>query len=277
MGDEQVLSPSDFADELRKYFKGELMLPPSLTASVSKKKEWLARGGQTAIFSARTADVEKAFARAVAIYKKTVISIVDKLRPKYVGFEGMSWEEFKAATLRCLFPLRDDDVLFRHEVKRTADRATGYFNGIIKRERVIDPDRIEKKLYHRWWIELLNAGAKMETTKEMITAVSDELRRAKQEMQDLANEVTTVGELVSVKLAKQLDNIRNKRGAVTRELQDVLIPLKALRTFFDEGGDQDVNRLEKLNALCSQLEGFHRSGALSGLVTALQTMSRAPA
>jgi hypothetical protein len=228
------------------------------------------------VVSLKSADVERVFAKTLKAYRETVVSVIDKLQDKYVGFEGMSWEEFKAETIACLFSARDDEAQLRRDVKRISDRASGHFTGILKRELAIDPDRIEKKRYHLWWIELLNAGAKMETTKEMIAEVNDELRRAKQEMQDLANEVAMVSELVSVKLAKQLETIRNNRMTAVRELQDVLAPLKALRAFFDDGGDHDVNRLEKLNALCTQLEGFHRSGVLSGLVTALQTMSREP-
>jgi DNA-binding Xre family transcriptional regulator len=182
----------------------------------------------------------------------------------------MTWDAYKTATIRAALSTNDEgEAKLRRDVKSFyARRNKGYFTGILNRELA----RTDKPFFHRWEIELLNAGEKMEKTNEMIGAVTDELRKAKQEMQDLANELVNIQEIVSVKLARQLDAIRNHRMASVRELQDILAPLKALRSFFDDGGERDAARLERLNALCSELERFHRSGALSGLVTALQVI-----
>lgn len=117
----------------------------------------------------------------------------------------------------------------------------------------------------------------METdeVKKMMASTTLEMEKAKSILQDLANEVTAMTEIIEPALTRQIVALRSARMAVVGEVQAALPAFREVRAFFtDANYDRELAQLERFVAACSKLKELKDSGALDAIQNCMVAMSK---
>lgn len=105
--------------------------------------------------------------------------------------------------------------------------------------------------------------------KELLKQSNDELERSKKILQDLANEVTAMTDIVQPALEKQIGALRSARMSTVNEIRESLSSLREIRKFFIEDDyEVEMNRLERFVKLCRELQELKAAGVFDAVCDA---------
>lgn len=114
--------------------------------------------------------------------------------------------------------------------------------------------------------QISRGGQCMEQTKELLTAVNDEMQQSKKILEALVNDVKALGDVVGPALLKQATDLRNSRMTATTEIQLSLTALREIRKFFLESDyDKEMGRLERFLAACREFKALKADGTLDAV------------
>jgi phage-related protein len=109
--------------------------------------------------------------------------------------------------------------------------------------------------------------------QSIATSVS-ELENARTAVQDLANELASVIDVIEPALADQVGRLRASRMASVGELQQIASAVREVRLMLlSKDAGLAIERGEKLLTILRDLEDFRASGALDAFAKAFATVS----
>jgi hypothetical protein len=109
-------------------------------------------------------------------------------------------------------------------------------------------------------------GMKMDETVALLGAVTDEVKKAKEELEDVKNQAFAVSDVLLPEMLSHVKRLREVRMSVTDEMRQSLQALRDVRMFFMESDYAvEVARLERFVALCRELQELKRDGTLDAL------------
>ena len=116
------------------------------------------------------------------------------------------------------------------------------------------------------------AGVYMEQLLSELTGVRDELEEAKKTVQNLTNDIGTIGQLLEPELLKMIKNIRDHRQTISVELKKSLEIMKEVREFLlDKEHAEEMEKFKELVGWAAKLKKYSEDGTLDALVdTALK-------
>ncbi len=118
-------------------------------------------------------------------------------------------------------------------------------------------------------VNLIRVGVQMETNNELLRELTEEVARSSETLRKLADEVIAMGHVVGPELHRQVTELRDSRMAVVREVRESLTALRDLRAFFLESTyETEIGRLERLVALCRELEQVRATGVFDAVCDA---------
>jgi hypothetical protein len=110
---------------------------------------------------------------------------------------------------------------------------------------------------------VINAGGRMEDTAEMMRLVSEDLKKARSEMDRTCKEVSTLTDVVLPLLHTNLQNIRSTRMSVENECRQCLTALRDVRKFFLESDYKtEIDRLNEFLELFARIKQLQKDGTL---------------
>ena len=100
---------------------------------------------------------------------------------------------------------------------------------------------------------------------KMLETTNKEMETAKRVLQELANEVTALADIVQPALEKQIASLRSARMATVNEIQS-LTAMRDIRKFFLEADYAvEMERLERFVRLCRDLQELKASGVFDAV------------
>ena len=110
------------------------------------------------------------------------------------------------------------------------------------------------------------AGSIMEQETALLEAAHKELSITKQTLQELANEIRAVHDIVAPQLLAQAQSLRSARMTVVADLREAMTALRDVRKFFLESDYAvEMARLERYVALCRELQVLQQQGVLDAV------------
>lgn len=107
----------------------------------------------------------------------------------------------------------------------------------------------------------------MEENALLLTALNKELTESKAILQNLANEIRAVQDIVGPALMAHAQQLRSARMTVVSELQTSLVALREVRKFFLESDYADeMDRLERFVRVCKEVQVLKQSGVFDAVV-----------
>lgn len=101
---------------------------------------------------------------------------------------------------------------------------------------------------------------------KMLAETNQQMETSKKLLQELANEVTALAEVVQPALEKQIAALRSARMATVNEIQQTLVALRDIRKFFLEDDYQkELERLRDFVELCQLLKELKEAGVLDAV------------
>ena len=106
----------------------------------------------------------------------------------------------------------------------------------------------------------------METTAEGLKVVAEELRAAKELVEQFSNEFMEVSRFVRTRNEEHIKELREMRMATVREIRDSLSALHDIRRFFlEKDYEQEMLRLERFVAVCRELQALRANGTIDAI------------
>jgi DNA-binding transcriptional ArsR family regulator len=101
---------------------------------------------------------------------------------------------------------------------------------------------------------------------KMLDETNRQMDQSKKILQELANEVVSLAEVIQPALDKQISALRSARMTTVSEISQSLTVLRDIRRFFlEEAHVQEMERLERFVAVCKELERLKKDGVLDAL------------
>lgn len=114
----------------------------------------------------------------------------------------------------------------------------------------------------------------MNDTQAMIKESADECREAKVVLEDLANDIRALNDVVGPTLADHIKAIRSARMTAIAEIQQTLIAMKEIRKFFLDGDYQfEMDRLKKFVEICRAIKALKEDGTLDAICNSAVAMA----
>lgn len=111
--------------------------------------------------------------------------------------------------------------------------------------------------------EILGIGGSMEDMAKLLKEVNSEVQESKKILQNLANEVRAVSDIVGPVLVNQVKELRSSRMAAVSEINQSLKALQDIRTFFLESDyEKEMTRLKEFVGICQDLRMLKQDGTL---------------
>lgn len=112
----------------------------------------------------------------------------------------------------------------------------------------------------------------MSDIDKMLADTNSEMEKSKRVLQDLANELTALVEIVQPALERQTQALRNARMTAVAEVTLSLQAFRDLRKFFIEDDyEKQMQRLERFVDLCLKMKALKDDGTLDAVAdTALR-------
>lgn len=102
----------------------------------------------------------------------------------------------------------------------------------------------------------------------------EDFEKSKVAIQDLANELASVADVIESALADQVKRLREARMASTNEIGRIVDAVRELRGLLaSKEAEQMVNRAERLLAVLRELEEFRACGALDAFSKAFSVVT----
>lgn len=109
---------------------------------------------------------------------------------------------------------------------------------------------------------------------KILNDTNHEIEQSKKILQDLANEVMSLADVVQPALEKQIAALRSARMATVSEIRESLSALRDIRKFFIESDyETEMERLERFVKVCRELQSLKRDGTLDSLVDTILRLS----
>ncbi len=109
-------------------------------------------------------------------------------------------------------------------------------------------------------------GQAMEETRALLEEANEEVTKSKEVLEDLANKIKSLAEIVIPELHKQSEVVRASRMSVVREVSLSLDAFKDVRKFFlDKDYKNEMERLERFVAICKELKELKEQGVLDAV------------
>ena len=101
---------------------------------------------------------------------------------------------------------------------------------------------------------------------KMLEQTNREIEQSKKLLQELANEVVTLADIVQPALDKQIQALRSARMSTVLEIRESLSALRDIRKFFlEEDYEREMGRLERFVGVCRELQKLKREGVLDSV------------
>lgn len=101
---------------------------------------------------------------------------------------------------------------------------------------------------------------------KMLEQTNREIEQSKKVLQDLANEVTTLADIVQPALEKQIGALRSARMATVNEIRESLGALREIRKFFlEDDYAREMERLKEFTEVCQALQSLKQAGVLDAV------------
>lgn len=111
-----------------------------------------------------------------------------------------------------------------------------------------------------------SAGTTMEDSLEVINAEVQAVKESRETLEQLANQVRKLGDVLIPTLASQVETIRGSRMTVVSEIQLMLGSLREIRKFFLESDYRtEIEHLERFVKLCQEIQKLKQSGVFDGV------------
>jgi hypothetical protein len=109
-------------------------------------------------------------------------------------------------------------------------------------------------------------GCTMDDSVALLNAVTDEVRKAKAELEDLNNQAHGIADVVIPQMMSHVQKLRDARMAVTSEMTQSLTAMRDVRKFFlDQDHATEIARLERFVALCKEMQALKNAGVLDAV------------
>lgn len=106
----------------------------------------------------------------------------------------------------------------------------------------------------------------MEKTDQLLKDTNTEVLESKKILQDLANEIRALSDVVNPSLMEQIKNIRQARMTVVSEIRESLSALREIRAFFLESNyETEMQRLERFVRLCREIQALKSEGVFDAV------------
>lgn len=106
----------------------------------------------------------------------------------------------------------------------------------------------------------------METNTTLLAAANEEAAKSKKILQELANDVTALHEIIAPKLLHQVQELRASRMAVVTEVKDSLTAMREVRKFFMESDyETEMARLERFVKVCREIKALKECGVFDAV------------
>jgi hypothetical protein len=112
----------------------------------------------------------------------------------------------------------------------------------------------------------LVVGKIMEDTKSLLMVVNDDVKASKMVLEELANDVRALADIVHPLLVEHVKVLRSSRMAAVAEVRDSIAALREVRTFFLESNyEKEMQRLERFVAVCREIQQLKSSGVFDAV------------
>lgn len=114
-----------------------------------------------------------------------------------------------------------------------------------------------------WWLDYLVIGGIMENLANLMRVANLEAEKSKQLIEDLANKVRSINEVVQPMLIEMINETRSNRMAVVSEIQTSLKMLSDVRKFFlEKDYEVEMQRMERFISVCKEMQKLKSDGTL---------------
>jgi len=106
----------------------------------------------------------------------------------------------------------------------------------------------------------------MEDVEKLLKQTNDEVRESKKILEELANEVTALADVVQPALDRQIKALRSARMTTVSEIRESLAALREIRKFFIESDyEVEMQRLERFVNLCREIQRLKAEGVFDAV------------
>jgi len=109
-----------------------------------------------------------------------------------------------------------------------------------------------------------------EEIEKLLKQTTEDVREAKKTLEELANEVAALADIVGPALEKQIQALRSARMTTVTEIQQALGSLREIRKFFlEEDFNKEMQRLEQFVKLCREIKELKDLGLFDAVADTL--------
>ncbi len=117
-----------------------------------------------------------------------------------------------------------------------------------------------------WHWYAARVGSNMEQVVALIKSINEEAAESKARLEEIANEVQALSDVIQPALMEHIKQIRAARMTAISEINQSLTLLRDLRCFFLESDYKaEMERLERFVSLCKELKALKDSGVLDAV------------
>ena len=107
----------------------------------------------------------------------------------------------------------------------------------------------------------------MEDVNQLVQEANEQLRKSREDMEKLVNQVKTLGETVAPQLAAYIKELREARMATVSETRQIVAELQEVRKFFLEASyESEMNRFQQFLNVCGELKALKEDGTLDAVI-----------
>ena len=132
---------------------------------------------------------------------------------------------------------------------------------------VISPmDNERTPRIRRTTIFIFCGGMDVEQTTEMMKAANEQLSEARKQLEDTANQIRHLREIVFPQLAEYTLEIRSVRMTAVTEMGAILNEMRQVHKFFiDASYDREMKELERFVGLCKEIQKLKADGVFDAI------------
>ena len=106
----------------------------------------------------------------------------------------------------------------------------------------------------------------MEKTAELLKEVNEEVQESKRVLQELANEIRAIANVVNPALMEHVAALRANRMTLVQEVRESLAAMKEIRRFFLESDyETEMARLERFVRVCRDMRELIGDGTVDAV------------
>lgn len=117
-----------------------------------------------------------------------------------------------------------------------------------------------------WWISFAIGGQVMEEATAMMNASKEQLREARKELEQTANQIKVLKETIFPELVAYAQEIRTMRMTAVSEMSQILNEMRQVHKFFiDSSYEREMKELERFVGLCKEIQALKRDGVFDAI------------